>query len=84
MTTSKIRVPQESGELRVAIDGGEPRTWRVQDHLVTAADDAERDRLLVLVDGSKVEDGPSATQEPPDSANLQPGASPKDKPPAGG
>jgi hypothetical protein len=51
--TTKVRVPQADGEL--TINGprmDEPRTWRVDDHLVTARNDDEL-ALLLNIEGAR-------------------------------
>lgn len=49
----KIKVPQRSGEVTVTVAGGEPRTWRVQNGLVSPANQDEHDLLLAVIDGAK-------------------------------
>ena len=53
MALGKVRVPQQDGEVRVAVGGDDARTWKVQDGLVSPSNSAERDLLLRYVDGAK-------------------------------
>lgn len=49
----KVRVPQKTGQVRIAVGGDEPRTWQVKDGLVSPANQEERDLLLQTIDGAK-------------------------------
>lgn len=48
-----IRVPQKDGPITITIDGGEPTTRHVSDHIVAVADD-DVPGFLALVEGSEV------------------------------
>lgn len=49
----KVHVPQDGGEITISRDGGEPRTWRPQGHLVTVRNDDEHDLLIGNVPGAR-------------------------------
>lgn len=48
----KIKVPQRTGEVTIT-RAGESRTWRVQDGLLSPANQEEHDLLLARVPGAK-------------------------------
>jgi len=51
---SKVRVPQESGEITIST-GSESTTWNVNDHVVTAKNQAEADLIVGAVDGAEID-----------------------------
>lgn len=57
----KVKVPQRDGEVTIQVAGGDPRTWRVQNGLVSPANEDERDLLLATIDGAKP--APADTKE---------------------
>lgn len=57
----KIRVPQESGEVTLSVAGGEPRTFRITDHLLSPANQDEYDLVLATIEGAKP--APSTTAQ---------------------
>lgn len=59
-TTTTVRVPQKEGEIRIAVAGDEPRTYKVSDHTVTV-NNADLDHFLVTIEGSKVDGAKSTT-----------------------
>lgn len=69
MARTKVHVPQADGELSMVdarrLDG--VRTWRVEDHLVTADNDVELELLLAHVDGAEV----APAKEQPAAGNKQ-------------
>ena len=61
----RVKVDQQDGEITMTGEGfDEPRTWRVQDGYVSAANLFEVDRLLAHVDGAKRVDDPAGKDDP--------------------
>lgn len=50
----KVRVPQSEGDITIAANGDEPRTYKVTDGTVTVAE-ADLPTFLGAVEGSSVE-----------------------------
>lgn len=60
--TTKVWVPQESGELSVSTNGDvdDPTRYRVSNHLVSCADDVAASAVLVGVAGARLDAEPKA------------------------
>lgn len=79
MAAGKVRVPQADGEVVLTTgDNPEGRTFRVADHLITPASNAERDALLTLVDGARAATKADEPKDPAGSGSG--GAKPGGKP----
>ena len=57
-----VKVNQKDGPITVAVDGGEPVTRYVQDHIVAVADD-DLDHFLRVVEGSSVVSTPDTSKK---------------------
>ncbi len=71
MAARKVRVPQADGEI-VFTTGDGARTFIVADHLVSPANNAERDELLRLVDGARLAKESEAPPASPNSGSGTP------------
>lgn len=49
-----VHVPQQSGEIRVAVNGGAPTSYRVEGGRIAVEDAADALRLAALIDGATV------------------------------
>ncbi len=49
-----VHVPQQAGEIRVAINGGAPTSYRVEDGRIAVEDADDALRLVALIDGATV------------------------------
>lgn len=63
-STTKVRVPQADGEIRISRDGDDPAVYKVSDHVTTVKAD-DLDHFLAHVEGSKTDGttSPAPTQE---------------------
>lgn len=59
----KVHVPQPDGEVVVARNGEEAKTYRVTDHQVTVKEE-DLQHFLGVVEGSKPDGGSSAASTP--------------------
>lgn len=57
-----IKVAQKSGEITISVGGDEPRTYRVSDGVINAADEHVA-HLLASIPGSSVTEAPSKSSQ---------------------